>query len=201
MPSNNGTKNARARCSEATTASTARMTTAIATGLLLGGRGGASGGGTAAAVISTSDAPSGSATISMRPSSAWAVTASVRLRTLARPTLCSAPHRRRARNRSRWPIARYRAGSTYRRDSMNHVLRNALAVAGLVAATSAAANVTFYEQTGFAGRSFTTSKQVQNFERSGFNDRASSVVVSGERWEVCEDARFAGRCVVLRPGN
>ena len=27
------------------------------------------------------------------------------------------------------------------------------------------------------------------------------MVVSGGRWEVCEDARFEGRCVVLRPGR
>src|SRR5206468_5752458 len=37
--------------------------------------------------------------------------------------------------------------------------------------------------------------------RFGFNDRASSVVVDRGRWEVCEDARFEGRCVVLRPGS
>jgi uncharacterized protein YcfJ len=85
---------------------------------------------------------------------------------------------------------------------MNSVLRNSLAAAGLVFATQAAASITFYEREGFEGRSFTTARQLGNFERAGFNDRASSVVVSrGERWEVCEDARFDGRCVVLRPGN
>ena len=40
-----------------------------------------------------------------------------------------------------------------------------------------------------------------NFAPLGFNDRARSAIVSGGRWEVCEDADFAGRCVVLRPGN
>jgi uncharacterized protein YcfJ len=85
---------------------------------------------------------------------------------------------------------------------MNSILRNSLAVAGLAFATQAAANITFYEREGFAGRSFAAAKQVGNFERSGFNDRASSAVVSrGERWEVCEDARFRGNCVVLRAGN
>lgn len=84
---------------------------------------------------------------------------------------------------------------------MNAVLRNALAVAGLAFATQAAAQVTFYEGENFQGRSFTTQKQVGDFERHGFNDRASSVVVQRDRWEVCEDARFAGRCVVLRPGK
>ena len=84
---------------------------------------------------------------------------------------------------------------------MNPVLRNALAVAGLVFATQAVAQVTFYEGEGFQGRSFTTQKRVGDFERYGFNDRASSVIVRRDRWEVCQDARFSGRCVVLRPGR
>ncbi len=84
---------------------------------------------------------------------------------------------------------------------MNPVLRNALAVAGLAFATQAAAQVTFYENEGFQGRSFTAQRQITDFNRSGFNDRASSVIVQRDRWEVCEDARFGGRCVVLRPGR
>jgi uncharacterized protein YcfJ len=64
-----------------------------------------------------------------------------------------------------------------------------------------AAQVTFYEHQGFEGRSFTTEEPVSNFGRHGFNDRASSVVVLGDRWEVCEDNRFSGRCAVLRPGR
>jgi len=85
--------------------------------------------------------------------------------------------------------------------SMKALLRNALAVAGMAIATQAAAQVIFYEHEGFAGRSFTTDQQIANFERYGFNDRASSVVVQRDVWEVCEDARFGGRCVVLRPGR
>jgi uncharacterized protein YcfJ len=61
--------------------------------------------------------------------------------------------------------------------------------------------VTFYEHDGFGGRSFTTETQVRNFDRAGFNDRASSVVVIGDRWEVCENVRYSGRCVILRPGR
>ena len=84
---------------------------------------------------------------------------------------------------------------------MNAILRNALAVAGVAFASQAAAEVTFYEREGFEGRSFTTEQQISNFERFGFNDRASSVVVVHDRWEICDDARFGGRCVVLRPGS
>ena len=84
---------------------------------------------------------------------------------------------------------------------MNRKLRTALGVVGIVIATQAAAQITFYEGEGFRGRAFTTDKQVWNLERFGFNDRASSVVVDRGRWEVCEHARFEGRCVVLRRGS
>jgi uncharacterized protein YcfJ len=84
---------------------------------------------------------------------------------------------------------------------MNAALRSALIAAGLAASVPAAAQIVFYEHDGFEGRSFTSEAAVSDFRRSGFNDRASSVVVMRERWEVCEDARFAGRCVVLRPGR
>jgi uncharacterized protein YcfJ len=63
------------------------------------------------------------------------------------------------------------------------------------------AQATFYEHKGFRGRTFSTTKQVRNFARYGFNDRASSVEVVGGRWEVCENVRFRGRCMVLRPGR
>ncbi len=75
-----------------------------------------------------------------------------------------------------------------------------LAVA-LAASLPATAQITFYEHDGFQGRSFTTNGRIPNFSRAGFNDRASSVEVRGQRWEVCEDSRFAGRCMVLRPGR
>jgi hypothetical protein len=61
--------------------------------------------------------------------------------------------------------------------------------------------VTFYEREGFGGQSFTTERRVGNFSRFGFNDRASSVEVMGAAWEVCEEAQFRGRCVVLLPGR
>lgn len=80
-------------------------------------------------------------------------------------------------------------------------LKPILAAVALLAAAHASAQITFYENEGFRGRTFSTDKQIWNFERFGFNDRASSVVVDRGRWEVCEDARFEGRCVVLRHGS
>ena len=84
---------------------------------------------------------------------------------------------------------------------MNIALRSIVGVAALLVAAQASAQITFYEREGFRGQAFATDKQVSNFERAGFNDRASSVVVDRGRWEVCEDARFEGRCVVLRRGS
>lgn len=84
---------------------------------------------------------------------------------------------------------------------MNAILRSALAVAAAAVATQATAQVTFYEHEGFEGSSFTTDKQIGNFERNGFSDHVSSAVVLHDRWEVCEDVHFNGRCIVLRPGR
>ena len=84
---------------------------------------------------------------------------------------------------------------------MNGILRSALAVATMAISAQAAAEVIFYERESFQGESFTAKKQVGNFGRVGFNDRASSAVVLEERWEVCEGVKFSGRCVVLRPGR
>jgi len=84
---------------------------------------------------------------------------------------------------------------------MNRKLRIALTIGALTLATQAAAQVTFYERESFEGRSFTTQKRIGNLEQYGFNDRASSAVVVGTRWEVCDDARFEGNCAILRPGR
>jgi uncharacterized protein YcfJ len=84
---------------------------------------------------------------------------------------------------------------------MHSILKHALVIALTAISMQAVAGVTFYEREGFQGRSFTTEQPVGDFARFGFNDRASSVVVSSDRWEVCEDARFNGRCIVLRPGR
>jgi uncharacterized protein YcfJ len=85
--------------------------------------------------------------------------------------------------------------------SMKPLWKKAFAIAAVALATHAAAEVIFYENSDFQGRSFSTARAVDNLTRFGFNDRASSVVVLNNRWEVCEDARFGGRCVVLRPGR
>lgn len=84
---------------------------------------------------------------------------------------------------------------------MKKTLVVALGLAGILAAAETAAQVTFYEREAFRGRSFNADRPIQNLDRMGFNDRAASAVVDAGNWEVCEDARFSGRCVVLQPGR
>jgi uncharacterized protein YcfJ len=84
---------------------------------------------------------------------------------------------------------------------MSISLKAALGIAGVAFATTAGAQVTLYSHENFRGEQFTANGPVRNLERAGFNDRASSIVVDGGDWQVCDDARFNGRCVVLRPGE
>jgi hypothetical protein len=89
---------------------------------------------------------------------------------------------------------------------MKQAMRNTLGVGLIAFATllmpmAASAQITFYEDSDFQGRTFNTGMDVVNFRNHGFNDRASSVVVLREQWEVCEGADYAGRCKVLRPGD
>ena len=83
---------------------------------------------------------------------------------------------------------------------MNAILKYT-ALAGVAIATQATAQVTFYEHPNFRGQSFTVGESIGNLERQGFNNSASSAIVRGEAWEVCDAPRFGGRCVVLRPGE
>ena len=81
------------------------------------------------------------------------------------------------------------------------IKRNAAIALTLLASGQAAAEIVLYGRPDFQGREFSANRRHGNLEREGFNDRASSAVVLRERWEVCEQPRFEGRCVVLRPGR
>ncbi len=84
---------------------------------------------------------------------------------------------------------------------MKTVLMRIVAVAGVLALNQAQAQLTVYEHDGFQGRTFSTDRAVIDFQRVGFNDIASSVIIDAGRWEVCEDAGFSGQCFVLDPGQ
>ena len=81
------------------------------------------------------------------------------------------------------------------------ILKTTLGAVALACSGMAFADVTFYENDNYSGRQFTVRDPIDNFQRIGFNDRASSVVVTARPWEVCDDAGFRGHCVILRPGN
>jgi len=74
-------------------------------------------------------------------------------------------------------------------------------LAAIAATTVSAQQITLYEHDNFAGRSVSATDTVQNLGDTGFNDRASSAVIRGGRWQICSDAYFRGNCVTLGPGN
>ena len=80
-------------------------------------------------------------------------------------------------------------------------MKTLLAAAMLAASMPAAAQITLYGQEEFDGRSITIDSGERQLRSQGFNDRASSAIVRGGRFEVCEDENFRGRCMVLRPGQ
>ncbi len=61
--------------------------------------------------------------------------------------------------------------------------------------------ITLFGREGFEGRSVSTREPVRNLERLDFGDRASSAIVRGGRFEICDGRGFEGRCMVLRPGQ
>ena len=83
----------------------------------------------------------------------------------------------------------------------NNILKTTPGAAALACSGLAMADVTFYEYDNYGGRAYTAHDQVADFQHSGFNDRASSVVVTGRPWEVCDDSGYRGHCYILRPGN
>ena len=85
---------------------------------------------------------------------------------------------------------------------MTSILPRALALVALVAAAGqACASITLFGREGFRGSRVTLDQPAPDFRQFDFNDRASSVIVDGEPWEVCQDIGFRSRCAILRPGS
>jgi hypothetical protein len=59
----------------------------------------------------------------------------------------------------------------------------------------------FFSEPDFAGTRLAVDSEMGDFDRSGFNDRAASVVVHSGTWELCTEPRFGGSCAVYRPGS
>lgn len=58
-----------------------------------------------------------------------------------------------------------------------------------------------FDNPGFGGRTLVLDGRTENLDRTGFNDRAESMVVEGGEWIVCTDAHFRGRCFTYGPGR
>jgi uncharacterized protein YcfJ len=84
---------------------------------------------------------------------------------------------------------------------MNAIVKSTLGAVIAVVALQASAQVTFFQREAFVGQSFTADRPIYNLDQFGYNDRASSAIVRGGRWEVCQDEGFSGKCVILRPGQ
>jgi uncharacterized protein YcfJ len=83
---------------------------------------------------------------------------------------------------------------------MKLIAQALFATTALAFAAGASAQITFYENDGFQGRNVTSKQRVAKFERA-LDSRASSAIVVGQRWQVCDEPEFNGRCAVLRPGQ
>ncbi|MFO1415615.1 MAG: beta/gamma crystallin-related protein [Burkholderiales bacterium] len=66
---------------------------------------------------------------------------------------------------------------------------------------SGSGSITLYESPGLTGRSYTLNGNQSNFGGTGFNDRASSAMVSSGTWQLCSDADYGGSCNVFGPGR
>src|SRR5258706_1603062 len=84
----------------------------------------------------------------------------------------------------------------------NNNYGRALAFAGLALIPAlASAELVLFGKEGFHGKSLSVQRNFSDLGGQGMQANAYSAIVYKDRWEVCEHARFQGRCVVLRPGR
>lgn len=63
------------------------------------------------------------------------------------------------------------------------------------------AHATLYEGANLSGRSFPLEDMMRNLDRTGFNDRASSLRIESGYWIFCSDSEFRGECRTFGPGE
>ena len=83
--------------------------------------------------------------------------------------------------------------------------RKAIYIAGMAIGIAwvgtAAADVTLFQGDRFNGGRITVHEATPNFDRTRFDNRARSAVVTSGRWEICAEADFRGDCKILEPGR
>jgi hypothetical protein len=91
------------------------------------------------------------------------------------------------------------ASSRVRRRAM---LTAWMMAAGIAVPSAALAQaITFFEYEGFGGRRVSADQAIPDFDPTGLNDAASSIVVRDGQWQVCTDAYYRGRCATFGPGE
>ena len=68
-------------------------------------------------------------------------------------------------------------------------------------ARMASGSIELFAGPGFRGRSLQLDSSAPNLRRSGFDDRALSLVVNEGVWQLCTDPGYEGLCRVYRPGS
>jgi len=58
-----------------------------------------------------------------------------------------------------------------------------------------------HENTDYSGRQSMHVEAMPNLKAVGMNDKASSVEVLDGQWQLCTDADYGGRCVIVKPGR
>lgn len=84
---------------------------------------------------------------------------------------------------------------------MSRLMKHTAFCVALLAASTATADVTFYESENFVGRQIAGNESMPNFRALDFNDRARSAIIDGDSWEVCVGTNFDNKCEVLAPGR
>jgi hypothetical protein len=62
-------------------------------------------------------------------------------------------------------------------------------------------SIQLFERREFGGKSVTLTRDMPNFDPTGFNDRADAAIVHGGVWRLCSDAYMRGECRDFRPGR
>lgn len=91
-------------------------------------------------------------------------------------------------------------------DRFNHRIESAREVGTYRETTGAygpygRGSIQLFGQPGFQGRTLKLDRDASSLEGSGFNDRASSIIVTEGVWQLCSDSGFGGTCRIYTPGQ
>ncbi|GAB4216497.1 MAG: hypothetical protein OHK0012_18930 [Synechococcales cyanobacterium] len=58
-----------------------------------------------------------------------------------------------------------------------------------------------YDRVNFRGANITVNRDIPLLNTVGFNDRTASLYVVSGTWQLCSDAGYSGRCILVSPGS